>query len=228
MADFKSSLESGLSIAVRLVTLALRVAVRWLREGARLAVPWIAVAIERLVAAILAFWGALLDPDYGRAHPRPALAAQTAARPRQTPPPRPTPLPGAAQTTLDKAPPDSALLLLGLLQKEGRLVDFLKEDVSQYSDEEVGAAARVVHQGCRTVLAEYVTIVPVREEAEGSYVTLERGFDASVVRPTGNVVGEPPFVGSLVHRGWRATHVRLPQVASGRDLHILAAAEVEL
>jgi hypothetical protein len=107
-------------------------------------------------------------------------------------------------------------------------VDFLQEDVSQYADEDVGAAARVVHTGCRTVLTEYLTIVPVRDEAEGSYVTLEPGFDAAAIRPTGNVVGEPPFAGSLVHRGWRATRVRLPQVASGRDLRILAAAEVEL
>lgn len=78
------------------------------------------------------------------------------------------------------------------------------------------------------MLTEYIGIAPVREEPEGSYVTLEPGFDAAAVRPTGNVVGEPPFVGSLVHRGWRATQVRLPQVAGGRDLHILAAAEVEL
>ena len=222
MADFKSSLESGLSIAVRSVKPSLRIVSRWLREGARTVVPWVALVVARVATAVLAFWGALLDPDYGRA------SAQAPARARQSPPPRPAPLPAAAPTTLDKAPPDSALLLLGLLQKDGRLLDFLKEDIAQYSDTEVGAAARVVHQGCRTVLAEYVTIVPVREEAEGSYVTLEPGFDAAAIRPTGRVVGEPPFTGSLVHRGWRATHVRLPQVASGRDLHILAAAEVEL
>lgn len=222
MADRKSSLASGLSLVMRTLGLILR----GIETLARHALPWLAIAVHRLAAAVLAFWGALLDPDYGRTHPGLTTAAQAPApaRERAAPPPRPT----APAATLDKAPPDSALLLLGLFQKEGRLLDFLQEDVSQYADVDVGAAARVVHAGCRAVLTEYVGIAPVREEPEGSYVTLEPGFDPAAVRPTGNVVGEPPFTGHLIHRGWRATEVRLPQVASGRDLRILAAAEVEL
>jgi hypothetical protein len=129
---------------------------------------------------------------------------------------------------LQDAPPDSALVLLGLLQKEGRFVDFLQEDITGYSDQEIGAAARVVHQGCQQVLEEYLSIAPVRDEAEGTRVTLSKGFDPAAVRPTGNVVGDPPFTGALVHRGWRAVDVRLPKVASSRDVSILAAAEVEL
>ncbi len=229
MADLKSSLVSGLNTVVRLLRPILSTALRWSKELTRIALPWIALGIERLAAAVLAFWGTLLDPDYDRASPRPAVSAETPVRERAGPPPRPAPQTATAQrATLDKAPPDSALLLLGLFQKEGRLLDFLQEDVSQYADEDVGAAARVVHTGCRAVLTEYLTIAPVREEPEGSYVTLERGFDAAAIRPTGNVVGEPPFTGNLVHRGWRVTQVRLPQVASGRDLRILAAAEVDL
>lgn len=233
MADLKSSLVSGLNVAVRLTQQVLRISLRWSKAAIRIALPWTAVALERLVTAVLAFWSALLDPSFRLAAPGTASGPVRAPDQGQAaPPPRPAPLPSrqpaAPAATLDKAPPDSALLLLGLFQKEGRLVDFLQEDVSQYADEDVGAAARVVHTGCRTVLTEYLTIVPVREESEGSYVTLEPGFDAAAVRPTGNVVGEPPFTGNLVHRGWRATQVRLPQVASGRDLRILAAAEVEL
>jgi hypothetical protein len=237
MADLKSSLVSGLNIAVRLIGQILRIAIRWSKKAMQLALPWAALVAVRLASAFLAFWSALLDPDFRFATPNGAAAAgkpqtrvqgQTAAPARAAPPPPRTAQPAANAATLDKAPPDSALLLLGLFQKEGRLVDFLQEDVTQYADEDVGAAARVVHTGCRTVLAEYLTIVPVRDEPEGSYVTLNPGFDAAATRPTGNVVGEPPFTGSLVHRGWRATQVRLPQVASGRDLRILAAAEVEL
>lgn len=119
-------------------------------------------------------------------------------------------------------------MLLGLLQKEGRFVDFLQEPITGYSDQEIGAAARVVHEGCQRVLKDYVSIAPVRSEAEGSRVTLERGFDAAAVRPIGNVLGEPPFSGSLVHRGWRAAEVRLPKVTGSRDVSILAPAEVEL
>jgi hypothetical protein len=129
---------------------------------------------------------------------------------------------------LHKTSPDSALQLLGLLQQEGRLVDFLQEDVAPYTDEEIGAAVRVVHEGCRKVLQEHVTLAPIRQETEGARVTLEPDFDASAVRPTGNLVGEPPFSGTLAHRGWRATEVRLPKLAEGHDVEVIAPAEVEL
>lgn len=129
---------------------------------------------------------------------------------------------------LVEAPPDSALQLLGLLQQEGRLIDFLEEEVTQYSDAEIGAAVRVVHEGCRKALHEHVTLAPIQEQAEGARITLEAGFDASAIRPTGNLVGEPPFTGTLAHRGWRATEVRLPKLAKGHDVQIIAPAEVEL
>jgi len=129
---------------------------------------------------------------------------------------------------LRAAEPNAGLQLLGLLQKEGRFIDFLKEDVGTYSDAEVGAAARVVHEGCKQTLWQYFTIEAVRTEAEGSRVTLAESFDAAAVRLTGNLVGQAPFTGSLVHRGWRVTETRLPQVAAGHDLTILAPAEVEL
>jgi len=129
---------------------------------------------------------------------------------------------------LRAAEPNAGLQLLGLLQKEGRFIDFLEEDVGTYSDAEVGAAARVVHEGCKKTLKQHFTIEAVRTEAEGARVTLAEGFDASAVRLTGNVVGQAPFTGDLVHRGWQVTETRLPQVAVGHDLTILAPAEVEL
>jgi hypothetical protein len=107
-------------------------------------------------------------------------------------------------------------------------VDFLEEDVAQYSDEEIGAAVRVVHEGCRKALHEHLTLLPIRQEAEGVSITLEQGFDASALRPTGNLVGEPPFTGTLAHRGWRVTEVRLPKLANNHDVHVIAPAEVEL
>jgi hypothetical protein len=121
-----------------------------------------------------------------------------------------------------------ALQLLGLLQREARFVDFVQEDVGAYTDAEVGAAARVVHEGCRKVLGAHFSIAPVRSEPEGSRVTLAAGFDASAVRLTGNVVGQAPFTGTLGHRGWRVTEVRLPQLTDEKAATILAQAEVEL
>lgn len=136
------------------------------------------------------------------------------------------PAPQAAP--LRRTEPDSALQLLGLLQRDGRFIDFLEEDVTQYTDAQIGAAARVVHEGCRKVLREHVVLDPVRTEQEGVRVTLPPGFDAAAVRLTGNVSGQPPFTGTLVHRGWRAADVRLPQLSSTHDTRILAPAEVEL
>jgi hypothetical protein len=129
---------------------------------------------------------------------------------------------------LKQASPDAALQLLGLLQRDARFIDFIAEDVAGYSDADIGAAARVVHGGCRTVLREHFTIRPVRSEAEGSRVTLPEGFDATAVRLTGNVVGKAPFTGSLSHRGWRVQDVRLPKLAASHDTSVIAAAEVEL
>ena len=122
----------------------------------------------------------------------------------------------------------AALQLLGLLQREARFVDFIQEDVAPYTDAEIGAAARVVHEGCRKVLREHFTLSPVCSEAEGSRITLQAGFDAAAVRLTGNVVGQPPFTGTLSHRGWLVTQVRLPQLTDIQAAKVIAQAEVEL
>ena len=133
-----------------------------------------------------------------------------------------------APPQLHSATPDAALQLLGLLQQEGRLIDFLHEDVSQYSDADIGAAARVVHQGCLKVLNQHFKIAPISTQDEGSRLSLEPGFDAAAYRVTGNVVGQAPFNGTLSHRGWRATANHLPKIAEGHDVAVLAPAEVEL
>jgi hypothetical protein len=130
--------------------------------------------------------------------------------------------------TLAATDPDSALQMLSLLQQQGRFIDFLEEDITGYADQDVGAAARLVHEGCRRVLREHLTIEPVRTEPEGEAVTVEEGFDASAIRLTGNLVGQAPFSGRLIHRGWQVTEVRLPQMASGHNFSVLATAEVEL
>lgn len=136
---------------------------------------------------------------------------------------KPAPAPSLKQTT-----PESALQLLSLLQQEARLIDFLQEDLKGFSDADVGAAARVVHEGGRKVLGQYFSLAPVRDEAEESRITLPEGFDAAEVRLTGNVVGQAPFTGTLVHRGWRVTESRLPKLSATHDATIVAAAEVEL
>lgn len=142
--------------------------------------------------------------------------------------PPPTEAPKAPPAPLQELSPDAALQLLSLFQRDARLLDFAMENLSGYSDAEIGSAARVVHEGCRKVVSEHFSIEPVRSETEGSRITLDEGFDAAAIRLTGNVVGKAPFHGSLSHRGWRVTEVRLPKLASGHDATVLAPAEVEL
>lgn len=123
---------------------------------------------------------------------------------------------------------DPAVSLLALLQREGRLVDFLREDIAAYPDAQVGAAVRAIHASCRKVLDEHLALEPVRSEEEGARVLVERDFDASAIRLTGNVSGKPPFRGILRHRGWRTRRVELPADPLGQDPSIVAPAEVEI
>lgn len=141
---------------------------------------------------------------------------------------QPEPVVRAAPSALREAAPDSALQLLSLLQNEARFIDFVQENVSGYTDAEIGAAARIVHDGCRKVIHQHLELEPVRKESESSRVTLPKGFDAASVRLTGNIVGQAPFTGTLVHRGWRVAQVKLPKLAEGHDTRIIAPAEVEL
>lgn len=122
----------------------------------------------------------------------------------------------------------SGLLVLSMLQREGRFIDFLQEDVASYSDADVGAAARVVHAGCRKVLDQSLTLESILKDSEGAAVTVPAAFDAQRIRVTGNVAGQPPFRGTLKHHGWATTAVRLPSTAESLDPRILAPAEVEL
>lgn len=154
--------------------------------------------------------------------------AAAAPAPAAAPVAKPAPAPAPAPTVIKEATPDAALQLLGLLQRNARFVDFVEEDIAGYADADIGAAARIVHEGCRATLRDHFAIRPVRSESEGSRVTLPAGFDAAAVRLTGNVVGEAPFSGSLTHRGWRVEEVKLPQLVKTHDARIIAPAEVEL
>ncbi len=136
--------------------------------------------------------------------------------------------PAPEPVVLKEATPDAAMQLLSMLQKEARFIDFIKEDVSAYKDADVGIAARVVHEGCNKVINEHFKLDTVRKESEGTKITLDKGFDASSIRLTGNIVGEAPFKGSLVHKGWQVTDMNLPKLTEGHNAKILAAAEVEL
>jgi hypothetical protein len=119
---------------------------------------------------------------------------------------------------------------LGLLQEKGRLVDFLMDDITGYTDAQVGAAGRVLHEGCKAVLQEHFVIKPLREEGEGAKVTVPPGYAPGDYRLVGRISGEAPFTGTLVHHGWKTESVKLPRLIrmSADRLPAIAPAEVEL
>lgn len=122
----------------------------------------------------------------------------------------------------------SHLRLLGILQQSGRLIDFLKEDITDYSDEQVGAAVRKIHQDCSKSLEEIVTIRPLMDESEGSPVRVPAGYDPAAIKVVGKVKGEPPYQGTLVHKGWKAHKRSLPQKAGEHHSDVIFPAEVEI
>jgi hypothetical protein len=121
-----------------------------------------------------------------------------------------------------------AIHLLALLQREGRLVDFLQEDLRAYDDAQIGAAVRGIQESCRESLNKYIGPRPVIDKAEGEAITIDEGFDANRIRLTGNVSGRPPFKGILQHRGWQSSGLNLPTLSGAQDPAIIAPAEVEI
>lgn len=175
---------------------------------------------RRLWLAFGVFFRVLFDARYaasivrvGRA-PEPSAAAV---------PPSSPPAPAAALQD-----GEGALVLLSLLQSEGRFVDFVQQDIAAFPDAEVGAVARMVHGGCRKVLGAHLRIEAIRAEPEGQPIALDAGFDANRVKLTGRVGGNGRVQGVLRHRGWHVVEVKLPKVVDPGGAVVLAPAEVEL
>jgi hypothetical protein len=151
--------------------------------------------------ALLAFWRTLTDPDF-------ASRVEPLFRP------------------IPKGPD---LRVLALLQRDGRLIDFLEEDIDAYADAQIGAAVRDIHRGCRKSLREYLTVEPVVSAPEEADITVPPDFDPAAIRLIGNVNGGPPFRGIVKHHGWRVKVARLPALPSAQDESaVLAPAEVEV
>ncbi len=131
-----------------------------------------------------------------------------------------------AEGKLSEAHANGALALLGWLQREGRLLDFLREAIDDYEDEQVGAAVRAIHKGCRKVLDEALALEPILPGEEETPVTVPAGFDPVAIALSGNVKGDPPFKGTLMHHGWRTSKVHVPVPET--DPRVLTPAEVEL
>jgi Domain of unknown function (DUF2760) len=150
--------------------------------------------------------------------------------------PREAPVPAAAPVAAQPPPPAAnqaeaeVVAFVSLLQEKGRLVDFLMEDVTPYDDKQVGAAARVVHQGCREVLNDSFKITPIAQAEEGSRITVPASYPADEYRLLGKISGDPPFTGTLLHKGWKTEAVKLPRILKSDEKRLpsIAPAQVEL
>ena len=158
---------------------------------------------------------ALPEPEARAAKPKPEVTAAKAA-------------PSKPKKSTTQHHRDGSLALLALLQREGRLVDFLQEEIESYDDADIGAAVRDIHRGCQKVLKDHLTLEAVMPGDEEDSVTVPEGFDPGEVKLIGAVAGEPPFKGVLRHHGWRVTDATLPSLTSDVDRSILAPAQVEV
>ena len=187
-------------------------------------------SINNVVFGLTVAGQARIDPDFAAklgallaGVPVPISVAATPTVSVSPPPSlKPVALPAAPKVT------GEAVRLLALLQGESRLVDFLLEDITGAPDAQIGQAVKEIHRKAAKVLKDHLTLSVVMAGADGDRVTVAQGFDPSAVRVVGNVTGQPPFTGTLLHPGWRVKEVRLPALADGQDPFVLQPAEVEL
>ena len=175
--------------------------------------------MNRILLAFRAFFALLFS---GRLSDE--LIADLGLAPKPAPKPAAPPRPVAPEFK----PADGALQLLGILQRDARILDFFMEDIAAYSDEQVGGAAREVHEKTRETLVRHFAPAPVIDAVEGSVANPPEPNPA-LVKYVGNVPasGKPP-AGTLRHKGWKATAVSLPTLNTRQDLAVLAPAEIEV
>lgn len=173
--------------------------------------------VSPLFVAGVAFWSLLLWLTIRRKPPK----HRTALPPSQI---------GEPESRIEKEQQEKRLFihLLGMFQREGRLLDFLSENLDAYEDAQIGAAVRGIHENCNKVTLKYLSLQPILDQEEGQTLTLQKGFDTTAVKLVGNVTGQPPFTGVIRHRGWKAGKLELPSLTAGQDASLIAPAEVEI
>ena len=134
----------------------------------------------------------------------------------------PTP---AAAPKPTAGPKDGAILALSILQRDSRLVDFLMEDISAYSDDQIGSAVRDVQSQARKSLDRYFSLRPVIDAVEGDFAKVD-GLNGDAVKFVGKVPASGKAPGGLLrHKGWKADKIDLPNAPMTT---IVAPSELEI
>ncbi len=176
--------------------------------------------MSNLSKAFKAFWTVLTGKEY--------LPEQISSE-QEVKTEEPTPAKEAAETTAKNSAADfenGAIYTLLLLQREGRMIDFLQEDISAYDDSQIGAAVRQIHEGSRKVLQENFDVIPVINEMEGNQVQVAGDYDPSETTLVGSHPSEGPYKGTLQHKGWKALKVSLPTRTGDVNEKVIYPAEV--
>ncbi len=174
--------------------------------------------MRRVSSAFRSFFsilfGGILPEDVAREF------GYTKAKPAAPAPPTPE-LPKAS---------DGALQILGILQRDARLIDFLMEDITAYTDDQVGAAVRSLHADCRASLTRHFKLLPVVDSVEGTFQKLDsaKAPDPNRMKLLGNVPASGKSSGGILrHKGWMADAVNLPSIGK-QDVKVIAPAEIEV
>ena len=122
---------------------------------------------------------------------------------------------------------EGALYTLVLLQREGRFVDFIKENIEAFEDSQIGAAVRQIHAGCRKVIDDNFNVKALFDKPEGEKVSLGDDFDPGEVKMSGNVPEKAPYNGELKHKGWKSDKVKLPKRTDKVNVKVVCPAEIE-
>ena len=179
-----------------------------------------------IVGAVISLIGAVLGFIFKTPTLTKPVEAASPAEP-ETPAPVMPPAPEPEPSGL----PTDGLVLVSLLQEKGRFLDFLMDDISAYPDAQVGAAARIIHQGCKSVVLDAFAPAPVSASSERSSISIEADFDKSAYRISGELSGEGPYSGILEHKGWKPTQCVLPEyqgTLSSADEYVFAPAQVTI
>ena len=171
--------------------------------------------MRRFLMAIKAFWRVLKGEDLFEKPKEAPKVSEVSAKPEM-------------KQSKGNIFDEGAVYTLVLLQREGRLIDFLQEGIDDFTDEQIGTAVRQIHKNCREVLNEHYNIQPILNKPEGGEVNFENKFDASTVKFSGSLPVSPPFQGILRHKGWKASNLHFPSRSGTVNPHVIHPAEVEI
>jgi hypothetical protein len=187
--------------------------------------------IMGLVVATKAFFKLLFDRELSQSFQRWVDSGSTPKIAVEKVPPASTADTKRSELSKPVSPPkpsrSEALTLLAALQREARLIDIVHEPLDQYSDAQIGAAARDVLKNSGAVIERMFGLVPLTDSTDGSTLSTPAKFDPAQYRLIGSVTGSPPFTGTVAHHGWKATRCEVPSW-KGQAESSLIVAPIEL